>query len=117
MKTIKVLSWPDEELVVLNMQQNISSIFEETIKFKKTVVETNIDHVQVEEKIENVFKLRAPIVYTLEDLLMSVTLLLFIFPVMLMWYGFARCIIYLAYHKSRKRTKYFNNIEDDNSSA
>ena len=115
MKTIKVLSWSDDDSVS-KMQQNISSIFAETIKFRKTVVETNIDHDQVEEKMDNVFKLRAPVVYTLEDLIMSISLLLLIFLVMLMWYGFARCIIYLAYHKSRKTTKYFTDIEDDISS-
>ena len=115
MKTIKVLSWSDDDSVS-KMQQNISSIFAETIKFKQTVVETIVDQVQVEDKIENVHKLRAPVVYTVEDLIMSVTLLLLIFLVMLMWYGFARCIIYLAYHKSRKTTKYFTDIEDDISS-
>ena len=99
------------------MQQNISSIFAETIKFKQTIVETNTDHVQVEEKIENVFKLRAPVVYTVEDLIMSVTLLLIISLAMVMWYGFARCIIYLAYHKTAKTTKYFTDVEKEISST
>ena len=72
---------------------------------------------RTENAIEDLYSLRAPVVYKLEDLMMSLTLLLVLFFMILLWYGIARCIIYLAYHKKEKRVKYFDEIEEDHSSA
>ena len=68
---------------------------------------------RTENAIEDLYSLRAPVVYKLEDLMMSLTLLLILFFMILLWYGFARCIIYLAYHKKEKRVKYFDEMEED----
>ena len=68
------------------MQENISSILTKTISIQKTDFETNADTVEVEGKMENVFSLRAPVVYTMEDLLMSLTILLFLFIMLIIWY-------------------------------
>ena len=72
---------------------------------------------RTENAINDLYRLRAPVVYKLEDLMMSLTLLLVLFFMILLWYGIARCIIYLAYHKKEKRVKYFDAMEEDLSSA
>ena len=72
---------------------------------------------RTENTIEDLYSLRAPVVYKLEDLMMSLTLLLVLFFMILVWYGFARCIIYLAYHKTEKRIQYLDEIEEDLSST
>jgi hypothetical protein len=72
---------------------------------------------RTENAIEDLYRLQAPVVYKLEDLMMSMTLLLVLFFMILLWYGFARCIIYLAYHKTEKRIQYLDEIEEDLSST
>ena len=72
---------------------------------------------RTENAIEDLYSLRAPVVYKLEDLMMSLTLLLVLFFMILVWYGFARYIIYLAYHKKEKRVQYFYEMEEDLSSV
>ena len=72
---------------------------------------------RTENAIEDLYRLQAPVVYKLEDLIMSLTLLLVLFFMILFWYGFARCMIYLAYHKTEKRIQYLDEIEEDLSST
>ena len=72
---------------------------------------------RTENAIEDLYSLRAPVVYKLEDLMMSMTLLLVLFFMILVWYGFARYIIYLAYHKKEKRVQYFDEMEEELSSV
>ena len=72
---------------------------------------------RTENAIEDLYRLQAPVVYKLEDLMMSLTLLLVLFFMILVWYGFARCMIYLAYHKTEKRIQYLDEIEEDLSST
>ena len=66
------------------MQENISSILTKTISIQKTDFETTSD--KVEGKMENVFMKRTPVVFTMEDLLMSLTILLFLFIMLIIWY-------------------------------
>ena len=68
---------------------------------------------RTENAIDNLYRLQAPVVYKLEDLMMSLTLLLVLFFMILLWYGFARCIIYLAYHKTVRRIQYLDEIQED----
>ena len=58
-------------------------------------------------------KLRAPVVYTVEDLKMSLSLLLTILTVIFIWYKLARCIIYLAYHTTESKIDDLEDLEDD----
>ena len=62
-------------------------------------------------------KLRAPIVYTVEDLKMSLSLLLIVLIMIFVWYGLARCIIYLAYHTTERKLEDLDDIEDDLTSV
>ena len=62
-------------------------------------------------------KLRAPVVYTVEDLKMSLSLLLTILTVIFIWYKLARCIIYLAYHTNENKIEDLEDIEDDQISV
>ena len=81
-------------------------------------VQEDIENIiRTENAINDLYRLRAPVVYKLEDLMMSLTLLVVLFFMILLWYGIARCIIYLAYHKTEKRVKYFDEIEEDLSST
>ena len=89
------------------------STFERAFSLSKTVFEDDTEIVELETEIENVFKLRAPVVYTMEDLVMSVTLLLILVVMLMIWYGAARCIIFLVYHKTNKRTNYYYDIHDE----
>ena len=66
------------------MQEKISSILTKTISIQKTDFETTSD--KVEGKMENVFMKRTPVVFTMEDLLMSLTILLFLFIMLIIWY-------------------------------
>ena len=81
-------------------------------------VQEDIENIiRTENAINDLYRLRAPVVYKLEDLMMSLALLLVLFFMILLWYGIARCIIYLAYHKTEKKVKYFDEIEEDLSST
>ena len=99
------------------MQENISSILTKTISIQKNDFETNLETVEVEAKMENVFRLRNPVVYKMEDLLMSFSILLFLFIMLIIWYGVTRFIIFLAYSKTSRRVKFIDVTQDDFSSA
>ena len=58
------------------------------------------------------FKLQSPITYTMEDLVVTLSVLLILFIMIIIWYGVARVIIYLAYHKKEKKLDNFYDIED-----
>ena len=45
------------------------------------------------------FKLQSSITYTMEDLVVTLSVLLILFIMIMIWYGVARVIIYLACHK------------------
>ena len=49
--------------------------------------------------------LRAPVSYKLEDLLMSLAILLILLWVFILWYFLTRLIIHLAYHKTKATIK------------
>ena len=49
--------------------------------------------------------LRAPVSYKLEDLLMSLAILMILFWVFILWYFLTRLIIHLAYHKTKATIK------------
>ena len=49
--------------------------------------------------------LRAPVSYKLEDLLMSLAILLILLWVFILWYFLTRLIIHLAYHETMARIK------------
>ena len=83
--------------------------------YNGTITEENIT--RTEHSFEDLYSLQAPVVYKLEDLMMSLTLLLVLFFMILLWYGFARCIIYLAYRKTEKRIQYLDEMEKDLSST
>ena len=99
------------------MQENFSSIITQIISVQKRDFDTNAEMVEVEGKMENVFRLRAPVVYTMEDLLMSFIILLFLFIMLIIWYGVARFIIFMAYSKTSRRVKFIDVTQDDFSSA
>ena len=61
----------------------------------------------------HLFKLQAPIVYTTEDLVMSLAVLLILLIMILLWYSLARAIIYLAYHSEESSRAYQKNIEEN----
>ena len=60
----------------------------------------------------HLFKLQAPIVYTMDDLLMTMAVLLILLIMILIWYSLARALIYLAYHGEERRMTYQKNIEE-----
>ena len=98
----------------------IKSIVEDVYNSTKTEAngQGDIGNItRTENAIEDLYSLRAPVVYKLEDLMMSLTLLLVLFFMIFVWYGFARCIIYLAYHNTEKKVKYYDEVEEDLSSA
>ena len=103
------------------MKKNTSFIFSLSISILMCIQNvcgkvsngTNTEYIEMEEKIKHLYKLRAPVAYTLEDLMMSLTILLLIFGMMVVWYGFARCIIYLVYHRADKSIPYFDGNEED----
>ena len=72
---------------------------------------------RTENVIKDIYWLQAPVVYNLEDLVMSLTLLLVLFFMILLWFGFAWCMIYLAYNKREKSIQYLDEIEEDLSST
>ena len=49
------------------------------------------------------FKLQAPISYNMEDLLMTLAVLIILFIMIMIWYCLARTLIYLAYHTEQSR--------------
>ena len=61
----------------------------------------------------HLFKLQAPISYTIEDLLMTLAVLLILLIMMLIWYILARALIYLAYHSEERRLTYQKYIGED----
>jgi flagellar biogenesis protein FliO len=67
---------------------------------------------RTDSSFENIFKLRAPVVYKLEDMMMSLTLLLILSIVIFILYGFTRCFIYLAYHRSKKSIQNVEIMEE-----
>ena len=81
----------------------------------KVLIGKNKETIQEEETIKHIYKLRAPGVYTLEDLIRSLTLVILLFFMVLIWYGIARCIIYFAYHNTEKKIPYFDDSEEDQS--
>jgi hypothetical protein len=98
----------------------IKSIVDDVYNATKTAAigqEDIINITRTENAIEDLYSLRAPVVYKLEDLMMSLTLLIILFFMILLWYGFAQFIIYLAYHKKPKSVKYYDEVEEDLSSA
>ena len=54
-------------------------------------------------------KLRAPVTYTLEDLMRSLLLMLTVILMVFIWYGLARCIIYITYHTAEEKAQ---DLED-----
>ena len=61
----------------------------------------------------HLFKLQAPIVYTMDDLLMTMAVLLILLIMILIWYSLARALIYLAYHSEERRMTYQKYLEED----
>ena len=68
--------------------------------------------IQTEYFLGNLFKLRAPVVYKLEDMVMSLMLFLIILLAILILYGFTRCFIYLAFHKTKTRIQDLKTVEE-----
>ena len=60
----------------------------------------------------HLFKLQAPIVYTMDDLLMTMAVLLILLIMILIWYSLARALIYLAYHSEERRMSSQKNMEE-----
>ena len=52
------------------------------------------------------FKLRAPYVYTVEDLVVTLVVLFTIFLIILLWYILARSIIYCIYFRTKTNLHY-----------
>ena len=51
------------------------------------------------------FKLQAPLSYNMEDLMMTLAVLMLLLIMVLIWYGLARTLIYLAYYREESRTR------------
>ena len=66
---------------------------------------------------EQVFQWRKPINYTLEDLLMSLSLLVMLIIFFIIWYLLTRLFIYLAYHKTVERIRQMDDSEEGVSLA
>ena len=69
-------------------------------------IEMELDLITVPITIDSkeyLTKLRAPVTYKLEDLLMSLAILLILFMVFIIWYFLTSLIIRLAYHKPKAR--------------
>ena len=60
----------------------------------------------------HLFKLQAPTVYTMDDLLMTMAVLLILLIMILIWYSLARALIYLAYHGEERRMSSQKNMEE-----
>ena len=59
-------------------------------------------------------KLEAPVSYTMEDLLMTLVVLLILLLMVLIWYSLARILIYITYHSDENRITYQKDtVEDD----
>ena len=67
---------------------------------------------RTESSFENIFKLRAPIVYKLVDMMTSLALLMILSIVIFNLYGFTRCFIYLAYHNTKKSIQNVEIMEE-----
>ena len=61
---------------------------------------------------EQIFQWRTPINYTLEDLLMSLSLLVMLIIFFIIWYLLTRLFIFLAYNKTVERIRYMEDSED-----
>merc|ERR1712098_760596 len=79
----------------------------------------NHSNVNTEERIFEVnsnghrFKLQAPTSYSIEDLLMTLAVLLILLIMILIWYSLARAVIYLAYHTEDRRIAFQKNYEEE----
>ena len=99
-----------DKVPVHRMKKNTRLIFTLSIRFFMFIQNvsgelsngTNTEYIEMEEKRKHLYKLRDPAAYTLEDLMLSLTILLLTFGMMVIWYGFAQSIIYLVYHRADK---------------
>ena len=83
--------------------------------------EININHTMTEKQLNKTFSavkiedylpnLTTPLPYTVEDLLMSLGLLLLLFILFCLWYSLARLCIHLVYHKTHQRIKKMEEAE------
>ena len=71
----------------------------------KVLIESKEDDIFEDTSNGYQFKLQAPISYNMEDLLMTLAVLMILFLMILIWYGLARTLIYLAYYREESRTR------------
>ena len=69
----------------------------------KVLIESKEDDIFEDTSNGYQFKLQAPISYNMEDLLMTLAVLMILFLMILIWYGLARTLIYLAYYREENR--------------
>ena len=101
-----------DKVPVHEIKKNISSVFSISIRFLmflqnvtgKVLNGTNTETIKMEEE-EKIFA------YTLADLMMSITIMLLILGIKVIWYGFACFNIYVVYRRTEKRIPYFDEIK------
>jgi hypothetical protein len=62
---------------------------------------------------EQIFQWRTPINYTLEDMLMSLSLLVMLIIFFIIWYLLTRLFMYLAYHKTAEKIRQIEDSGND----
>merc|ERR1719483_1571378 len=83
--------------------KSVDEIIEKRIEFNGTM--------KINTK-EYPITLKSPAIYKLEDLLISLSILLGLFFIFTIWYFLTRLIIHLVYHKM-KRSKSFNDGDEE----
>ena len=95
--------WPE----ILNIEELQPFLIDEASNHSNS----NLDSIQYE------VKLRAPVTYTLEDLMMSLLLMLTVLLLVFIWYILARCIIYITYHTAEEKAQDLEDSEEDEDSV
>ena len=85
----------------------VNTVVGEMLNTTTQMIKNNTDNTY-----EQIFQLRTPINYTLEDWVMSLFLLVILIIFFIIWYLLTRLFIYLAYHKDAERIRQKEYFED-----
>ena len=96
-------------LSLINFLMLMSTAVGEMFNTTKQMIKNNT---MTDNYNEQIFQWRTPINYTLEDLLMSLSLLVMLIIFFIIWYLLTRLFIFLAYNKTVERIRYMEDSED-----
>ena len=92
----------------INILMFMSTVVGEIVNSTNQMIKNNT---MQDNSDEHIFQLRTPINYTLEDRLMSLSLLVMLIIFLIIWYLLPRLFMYLAYHKTAEKLRQIEDSE------